>query len=104
MPQRMQRAVGVHPFAEVSSTRGCVWAVQRFQLGPFFWLRGLNEAQRNIGEDRPLAVIALSERDVAVVKQMRFDDCFESRFGVALRYQGYCHRVANLRCVNQRHG
>ena len=71
--QRRERAVGVHPLAQVAEDllAGLV-AVQRLQLAPLRRLGLADEGDDRVGEDRTLAVEAVAGNgNVAVLEQMR---------------------------------
>lgn len=74
-----KRAVGVHPFAQVREHlfTGLI-AKEGFQPGPFRGLGLADEAEDGVGEDRVVAVEALTcNGNVAFVEQVCFDNCFE---------------------------
>ena len=68
--QRRERAVGVHPLAQVAEDLlAGLLAVQRLQLGPLLRLRVADEGEHGLGKDRPLAVEALAgDADIAVLR------------------------------------
>jgi hypothetical protein len=66
--------------------------VQRLQLGPLLGLRLTDEGKHRLGKDRPFAVEALGrDPHVAILKQVRFDDSLECRFGMACVYGQNVH-------------
>ena len=88
MAQRRQRAVGVHPLAQVAEDLlAGLLPVQRLQPGPLLRLGGTDEGQYGLGKDRPLAVEAVPVHGhVAVGEQMGFDDGFEGSFAMPLAH------------------
>ena len=57
MPQRCERAVGVHPLAQVrKDLLACLRAVQRFELRPLRGLSDADEVEHGLGKDGALAV------------------------------------------------
>ena len=88
MAQRSERAVLVHPLAQVAENllAGLV-TVQCLQLGPLFRLRLADEGEYRLREDRAFAVKALTRYGyVPVRKQVAFDDSFEGGFGMTLAW------------------
>ena len=70
MAQRRERAVRVHPLAQVAEDLlAGLLPVQRLQLGPLLRLGLADEGEHRLGEDRALAVEALAgDRHVAVLR------------------------------------
>ena len=59
--QCRQRAVGVHPLAQVAEDLlAGLLPVQRLQPGPLLWLGRADEGKYGLGKDRPLAVEAVA--------------------------------------------
>ena len=88
VPQRGERAVGVHPLAQVRENllAGPV-AVQRLELRPRLRLRFTDEGEHRSGKNGALAVEAVSGyRDVSVLQQVGFDDGFEGSFGGGIHW------------------
>ena len=86
--QRRQRAVGVHPLAQVAEDLlAGLLPVQRLQLGPLLRLGRADEGQHGLGKDRPLAVEAVPVHGhVAVGEQMGLDDGLEGGFAMPLAH------------------
>ena len=84
--QRCQRAVGVHPLAQVTEDLlAGLLPVQRLQPGPLLRLGGTDESQYGLGKDRPLAVEAVAVHGyVAVGQKLGFDDGLKGSFAMSL--------------------
>src|SRR5688500_6772253 len=97
MPQRRERAVGVHPLAQVRKNllAGCR-AVQRFELRPLSWLSAADEVDHCVREDGSLAVEPITiETDVPMSEQVCLDDGLEGGFGMPARHE----KPTNSRCT-----
>src|SRR5437764_213498 len=84
MAQCRQRAVGIHPLAQVAEDllTGLL-PVQRLQPSPLLWLGRADEGQYGLGKDRPLAVEAVSLHSyVAVGEEVGFNDSLEGSFAM----------------------
>ena len=81
----------VHPLAEIAEDLfSRLVAVQRLQLGPLLRLGLANETEDRLGEDRTLAIEAVTGNgNVSVLEQMRFDDGLEGSLGVPVTAHGY---------------
>src|SRR4030095_14627078 len=88
MAQRCQRAVGVHPLAQVAEDLFAgLLPVQGLQPGPFLWLSRADEGKYGLGEDRPLAVEGVAVHGyVAVGQKLCFDDGLKGSFAMPLAH------------------
>src|SRR5437588_3363586 len=88
MAQCRQRAVGIHPLAQVAEDLlAGLLPVQRLQPGPLLWLGRADEGEYGLGKDCPLAVEAAPVHGyVAVSEELGFDDSFEGSFAMPLAH------------------
>ena len=91
VPQGGERAVGVHPLAQVGEyLLAGLGAVEGFQLGPLCGLGFADEGEDGVGEDGPVSVEAVAwDRGVSVPQQVSFDDGLEG----GLRMPGGARQV-----------
>src|SRR5688572_13497238 len=84
MAQRGERAVRVHPLAEVSEDLlARPRPMQRFELRPLLGLRLLYEVENNGREDGARAIVSITrDRDVAVSDKVVLDNSLEGSLGV----------------------
>lgn len=80
--QRRQRAVGVHPFAQVGQhLLAGLCSVQRFEPRPLLRLRLANELKRYFWKDRPRPVeTCFVYFHIVMRQQIGFDDGLEGSF------------------------
>jgi hypothetical protein len=87
MPERRERAMGIHPLAKiVDDLFARIVAVQCLELVPLFPLRRTDKVQHHLGEDRPFPVKAGAiESHITAGFQRLLDASLESSFCILRR-------------------